>query len=294
MADEKLNNVLPDLNPMRPGGRSPFFLLPIKLIASLVLWFGVVTASSAIPSFHTSPQASVLVCGGTMMNGDHFADSLLPAMREHYAGCRHLALILHASPPLERDAMELRLQKAFTHLLGDTLKIESLHHYDADGARALLRRVDGVFVGGGETFVLLGELQRQGGIEILRTRILAGMPYGGASAGANVAGLDIGTTNDFPVAEIASREALGVFPAVINPHHPTPDVKGEFDARAGKIRGYLKFNPTSIVCAIGNTSIVRWHDGQAKLTVGRAWLYRQSGMRELVIGETITELNPKP
>lgn len=273
------------------------FLTPWRRLAVvLALGLGVVAAAAAdgAPVFRTSAQASVLVCGGTMMKGDQFADSVLPVMREHYAGRRHIAFILYATPPLERDAMEARLQKAFAHLLGEPLKTESLHHYEAAGARDLLRKVDAVFVGGGETFVLLGELQRLGQIDILRARILEGMPYGGASAGANVAGLDIGTTNDFPVAEIATREALGVFPAVINPHHPLPETKGEFDARAGKIRGYLKFNPTGTVCAIGNTSIVRWHDGQARLAVGHAWIYHGTGMRELKVGEVVAEFRSKP
>lgn len=250
-------------------------------------------AATAAPSFHTSPRASVLVSGGAMMKGDQFTDSVLPIMREHYAGCRHIVLVLHATPPAERDAMETRLRKAFVHLLGDDLVVESLHRYDAAGARDLLWAADAVFVGGGETFVLLGELQRQGQLEIIRTRVLGGMPYGGASAGANVAGLDIGTTNDFPVAEVVTREALGVFPAVINPHHPTPDAKADFDARAGKIRGYLKFNEAGLVCALGNASIIRWHDGQAHLAVGHAWIYRQGESRELAVGEPVPELTAK-
>lgn len=260
-------------------------------------WFGLGlllalawVAASAAPIFHTSPRASVLISGGAMMKGDQFTDSVLPVMREHYAACRHIVLVLHATPPGERDAMETRLRKAFVHLLGDEVLVESLHRYDAEGARDLLWAADAVFVGGGETFVLLGELQRQGQIDILRTRVLGGMPYGGASAGANVAGLDIGTTNDFPVAEVVTREALGVFPAVINPHHPTPDTKADFEARAGKIRGYLKFNPESLVCALGNASIVRWHGGQAKLAVGHAWLYRRGEVRELVVGEPVPAL----
>ena len=183
--------------------------------------------------FQTSAAASVLVCGGSMMNGDRFADSVLASMRAHYAGRTAIALVLHASHPTERDAMELRLQKAFAHLLGAAVKAESLHRRDAAGAKELLRTADAFFVGGGETFVLLGELQRTGQLELIRARVLVGVPYGGSSAGANVAGLRIGTTNDFPTAEVVSREALAIFPTVINPHHPgaTPAAKAEFAAR---------------------------------------------------------------
>ena len=83
---------------------------------------------------HAAP--SVLVCGGDMMKGDHFADSVLPVLREHYAGGRTVVLVLHASHPAERDRMERRLQTAFAHLNG--MKATSLHRSDEAGARELL------------------------------------------------------------------------------------------------------------------------------------------------------------
>ena len=224
-----------------------------------------------------------------MMNGDHFADSTLDVMRRHYAGCKKVALVLHASLPAERDRMEARLQKAFAHI--GVPAAESLHRHDAVGAKALLECADGIFIGGGETFVLLGELYRTGQLQLIRDRVAAGVPYGGSSAGANVAGLLIGTTNDFPVAEIPSRTALGVFPAVINPHHPAPATKTDYDGRAGKIKIYLQFNPTETVVALANASIARLHDGKVTLETGLGWIYRSGGMRPLVIGETVPELS---
>lgn len=225
------------------------------------------------------------------MNGDHFSDSVVPVMRAHYAGVKKLALVLHATAPADRDRMEARLKTAFAHLAG--IEAESLHHYDAAGQCALLERADGIFVGGGETFELLAELYRTGELELIRRRVAAGVPYGGASAGANVAGLHIGTTNDFPVAEIPSRAALGVFPAVINPHHPLSEAKADFDGRAGKIRYYLRFNPTETILALGNASIARLHDGRVTFEVGHGWVYSAAGVRALNPGDRIPELVPK-
>ncbi|MDI1319606.1 MAG: Type 1 glutamine amidotransferase-like domain-containing protein [bacterium] len=235
---------------------------------------------------------SVLVCGGNMMKGNHFADSTLAVMRTHYAGCKRVALVLNASLPAERDKMEVRLQEAFTHLNG--AKAQSLHRLDPAGQQALLESADGIFIGGGETFVLLGDLYRTGQLELIRARVAAGVPYGGSSAGANVAGLLIGTTNDFPVAEIPSRQSLGIFPAVINPHHPAPETKADFDGRAGKIKIYLQFNPTETVLALGNTAVARLHNGRVSLEAGQGWLYRADGVRALVIGEPVPELARKP
>lgn len=252
----------------------------LRLLLPCLLW--------SFASAGAAPAPAVLVCGGSMMNGNHFADSTLAVMRAHYAGCKKIALVLHANLPAERDRMEQRLQEAFKHLIG--ARAESLHRHEAAGAKALLESADGIFVGGGETFVLLGELYRTGQLELIRARVAAGVPYGGSSAGANVAGLLIGTTNDFPTAEIPSRRSLGVFPAVINPHHPLPETKVEFTARAGKIKDYLRFNPTETVIALGNASIARLHDGRVTLAAGHGWLYRASGARPLVVGEPVTEL----
>jgi dipeptidase E len=254
-----------------------------------ILFVFVVWASAvfAAPAWQASPEASVLGTGGNMMNGDHFADRTLPAMREHFAGCRTVALVLHATHPAERDRMEARMQKAFEHLAG--IKGESLHRHDAAGARRLLMTADAIFVGGGESFVLLGELVRSGQIAVIRERMRAGVPYGGSSAGANVAGLIIGTTNDFPVADIPSRDALALLPVTINPHHPLPAAKADYTARVGKIGTYLKFNPTETVLGLAEASIVRLHRGEAKLMVGNAWLYRAAGTRELKVGEIIPE-----
>eukprot|EP01035_Chromulina_nebulosa_P057019 gene57019-78133_t len=63
---------------------------------------------TAGPSWQTSPRASVLLVGGAMMNGAHFSDPTLATMREHFGGCKRVALVLHASHPSERDAMEKR------------------------------------------------------------------------------------------------------------------------------------------------------------------------------------------
>ncbi|MFZ9746998.1 MAG: Type 1 glutamine amidotransferase-like domain-containing protein [Opitutaceae bacterium] len=231
---------------------------------------------------------SILVSGGAMMRGNRFADSVDEVMREHFGAVRRLALVLHATHPSERDLMEARLQAAF-RVLG-LRTVQSLHRFAAPDALALLREADGIFLGGGETFVLLGELQRTGQLALIRERALAGVPCGGSSAGANVIGRRIGTTNDFPTAEIASREALGLLPVTINPHHPSPAKDAEFRLRAAKLRGYLQFNPGERILALGDAAVVRSHAGSAWLAAGQGWLYEAGCERALVTGDPVPEL----
>jgi dipeptidase E len=252
----------------------PSLLLLLALLASSVL----------------ARPISVVVSGGSMMDGDHFADVTVAPLRGHFAGSRRIALVLHATHPDDRDRMEARLRKAFAHLVG--AEAESLHRHDAAGRMRLLAEADGIFVGGGETFVLLGELHRTGELGLIRERVLAGVPYLGSSAGANVAGLLIGTTNDFPVAEIPTRAALGVFPAVINPHHPRAG-EAEHAGRVGKIAGYLRFNPDHRVLGLANASMARLHAGEVRVVAGEAWLHTAGGVRALRTGDQVPELAPK-
>ena len=82
-----------------------------------------------------------------------------------------------------------------------------------------------VFVGGGNTFLLLDTLQRHGVLPALRERVTSGATrYLGTSAGSNVACPTIQTTNDMPVVwPTAGPTALGLVPVQINAHYVDPD-----------------------------------------------------------------------
>jgi dipeptidase E len=245
----------------------------------------------AAPALVTSPSARVLVNGGAMMDGNVFKAATLPAMRAFYPATGHVALILHASHPEDRDRMEARLQAAFRDVAAG-LTAESVHQHDEAGALALLRRADAVFIGGGDTFMLLRVLRETGQLDVLRERILAGVPVGGSSAGANVLGLVIGGTNDFPVTDVPTRESIAAFPAVINPHHPLATA-ADFGGREWKIRNYLRWNPAEVILGLGDAATAVLRDGQVTLELGPAWLYVPGKeTRWLETGDRIPELDP--
>lgn len=248
-----------------------------------LLLTSLATAQSA--DWMTSPKASVLAVGGSMMNGNHFADSTLEVMREHYAGTKTVALVLHPSQVPDRDRMERRLKEAFAHLGGQ--EAFSLHRFDTAEANRRLAAADAIFLGGGDTFMFLRELYETGQLGILRQRILEGAPVAGSSAGANICGPVIGTTNDFPVTDIPTRRSLAVIPVLINPHHPRVDQQPAHDSRAWKIRNYLKWNPTERVIALGDRAMLRLHDGKLSIALGPAWEYRSGETTPLETGQAV-------
>lgn len=136
----------------------------------------------------------------------------------------------------------------------------------------LLREVDAIFIGGGDTFALLRDLRSTGQLEVIQKQALAGIPVGGTSAGANVLGPVIGTINDFPVNDIPTRDALSLFPALINPHHPKPEDEQGYASREWKINNYRCWNPGEPVLALGDRSIAVLKKGKVSLPLGPAWM----------------------
>lgn len=107
-----------------------------------------------------------------------------------------------------------------------------------------------IFIGGGNTFRLLNTLQELNLLPAIRTAVLAGkMSYMGSSAGTNMAGKTICTTNDMPIVyPKGGFEALNLFPFQINPHYLDPDPgsthKGE--TREQRIAEFHEMNDTPV------------------------------------------------
>jgi dipeptidase E len=118
-----------------------------------------------------------------------------------------------------------------------------------DEGRRALDEAQAVFVGGGNTFRLLGTLQEADLLGLLRARVRSGLPYLGASAGTNIAAPTIKTTNDMPIVQPASFEALGVVPFQINPHYldPSPGTRHMGETREERIREFLEENDLAVV-----------------------------------------------
>jgi dipeptidase E len=134
--------------------------------------------------------------------------------------------------------------------------VESVHT-SADAPQAV-RRAQALVVGGGNTFHLLRELYAVGLLAPMRERVLAGVPFIGWSAGANVACPTIKTTNDMPIVAPSSFNALGCVPFQINPHYTAatlPQHSGE--TRAERLIEFTVANPNVYVVGLREGSMLR-------------------------------------
>lgn len=170
---------------------------------------------------------------------DHAAD----AIRAHFAAADGpIAFVPFAVH--DRDGYGRRVAERFAALDLETLTVTA----DAAGVETL-ESAAGIFVGGGNTFRLLGELRRQGMIEVIRKRVAVGVPYMGSSAGSGIAGPTLKTSNDMPIVDPQGFEALGLVDYQLNLHYldPDPDSKHMGETRELRLTEYLEENETPVV-----------------------------------------------
>lgn len=127
------------------------------------------------------------------------------------------------------------------------INVKGLHEFE-DKAEAIAN-AKGFFTGGGNTFLLVKTLHELGLMNILKQNIEQGKPYLGCSAGSNIGGINMKTTNDMPIVYPSSFDCMGLVPFNINPHYldPNPEIKHNGETRETRILEFLTQNNIKVV-----------------------------------------------
>ena len=156
----------------------------------------------------------MLLASTSTIYGQKYLEYLLEDIKILFYGCEKIIFIPYARPSgITHLEYTEKAKKVFESI---NLKILD---YTKENIKEQLEICDGIFTGGGNTFLLLNKLYEFNLIEDLRVKINSGIPYLGTSAGTNICGLSIGTTNDMPIIHVKSFEALGIIDLNINPHY---------------------------------------------------------------------------
>jgi dipeptidase E len=221
--------------------------------------------------------------------GQGYLEHCLEALRGFLGSGASMVFLPYAQGP-GADAAVRRARDTFA-----TLGIEVSGPAPDASVREQVARAGAVFVGGGNTFRLLKRIHEAGLLEVLRRRADEGLPYLGASAGSNLAGPTIKTTNDMPIVQPSSFEALGLVPFQINPHYldPDPESRHMGETREQRIMEFHQENDATVI-GLREGAWITVEDGVARLHgAGGARIFRRGEAPAEWGGEPM-ELWPPP
>ncbi|MDT0675757.1 dipeptidase PepE [Autumnicola musiva] len=190
-------------------------------------------------------MTNAILASTSTLHGQGYLEYLLPVIEELYWNTSEIIFIPFARPGgITHNEYTTKAAEAFQKV---NKKLKGIHEYSSPVEA--LRNTGGIFTGGGNTFLLVSELYRNNLMLPLRESISRGAAYLGTSAGTNIGGLTMQTTNDMPIVYPPGFKTLGIVPFNINPHYLDPDNssthKGE--TRETRIREFHSINSQPVV-----------------------------------------------
>lgn len=184
----------------------------------------------------------ILLISNSTLYGSGYLDHAEAEIRGFLGDLKRVLFVPFAL--YDRDKYAETAQRRFAHM---GYELSSIHN--AANPKRAIEETDAVFIGGGNTFRLLKALYDFDLLGPIRERVQNGMPYIGSSAGSNVAAPTIRTTNDMPIVQPPSFDALGLVSFQINPHYidPDPNSKHMGETREERILQFLEENDTPVV-----------------------------------------------
>jgi dipeptidase E len=215
-------------------------------------------------------QVRLLLISSSNVHGYGYLDHAEPEIKSFLGNLKHVGFV-----PLALQDRAGYTAKVAERLARMGFRVTN----DVEGA-------DAIFVGGGNTFRLLKALYETGLLDRIRSRVLSGTPYMGSSAGSNIAAPTIRTTNDMPIVQPPSFDALNLVPYQINPHYLDADASSTHmgETREQRLKEFHEENDVPVV-AIREGTMLRVENGVTKVVGSR-------NARVLKRGEEAVEVEP--
>ena len=188
---------------------------------------------------------NIIIASTSTLHGGEYLDYLLPELQLFFSNVKELLFIPYARPSgISHDDYTKKVSEAFAKI---NIAVKGIHEYE--NPIEALEKAQGIFTGGGNTFLLVSQLYKNNVIDTLEKVIKNGTPYLGTSAGSNICGLTMSTTNDMPIVYPPSFRTLGFVSFNINPHYLDP-IEGSThmgETRETRINEFHHFNPQPVV-----------------------------------------------
>ncbi len=188
---------------------------------------------------------NIILASTSTIYGGEYLDYLIPTLKENFKQIKEVIFIPYARPNgISLDDYTNKSKEVFK-IIG--IELIGIHTFN-DKIKAI-KETKGIFVGGGNTFLLLKKLYELDLMDTLKQSITNGTSYLGTSAGSNLGGMNIKNTNDMPIVYPPSFDALGLIPFNINAHYldPIKGLKHNGETRETRIKEYLHQNTIPVV-----------------------------------------------
>ncbi len=188
---------------------------------------------------------NIIIASTSTLHGGDYLEYLSPELKFHFEHCKTILFIPFARPSgILHEEYTTKVALAFSKI-GKTIK--GIHEFD-DYSEAI-KTAEGIFTGGGNTFLLVSQLYKNNCMRVLSEVVKSGTPYLGTSAGSNICGLTMQTTNDMPIVYPPSFKTLGLIPFNLNPHYLDADLESKHmgETRETRIAEFHAFNTIPVL-----------------------------------------------
>ncbi|GHF91811.1 dipeptidase PepE [Thalassotalea marina] len=190
---------------------------------------------------------NLLLLSASRVGSTEYLSHALPLIKEKLTGCSNVIFVPFAGVTLSYDEYTTKVNNALSSI---DVRVKGLHEFE--DKQDALTQADAVIVGGGNTFHLLAKLYEFSLIKVIKEQVdLGKLRYIGWSAGSNIAGLSIKTTNDMPIVEPESFDAIGLVKCQLNPHYTEYKPAGfNGETREQRLSEFMVLNPESHIIGL--------------------------------------------